>query len=138
MIKVSTDKKDNYETLQGFTSGFLSSEPLKLKDWDEKSDNTHDLTDLQIMALRYIADRFIRENSDYFFISDTIDIDAHNAIQSAKLYLNNFEGFVAIIDDIFLNFSYLTYTSDNRIIAVAYEYNEDGCLYNYVHAYLLH
>lgn len=127
-IKCKQDANGNFIKLRGMTCGYYNAEPMELELWEEKTDNTNDLSSIEIMALFYMALKFVQSNSEVFGIESMDDIDDSNAIQSGSVYLNNFEGYIVPLpDDTIVKISRITYTATNdAIIACGYEVDEEG------------
>ena len=121
------DEQGNFIKLQGMTCGFYNVEPMELESWKEKTDDTHDLSGVEIMALFYAALLFIKDNSEIFGIESTDNIDDSNTIQGGSVYLNNFEGYLlSLPDDTTVNLTRITYTTNNAIIVCGYELDTDN------------
>lgn len=119
------DEHDNFVKLNGMSCGYYNAEPMELEAWEEKTDNTHDLSSIEIMALFYAGLQFIKENSEIFGIDPKDDVD--DSIQGGSLYLNGFEGYILPLpDDTIVRISRITYTTNMAIIACGYEVDEDG------------
>lgn len=125
-IKCKQDANGNFIKLYGMSCGYYNAEPMELESWEEKTDNTHDLSSIEIMALFYMALKFVKSNSEVFGIESTEDIDDSTAIQGGSVYLNNFEGYLLPLpDDTTVKVSRITYTTNNAIIACGYEMDEN-------------
>lgn len=121
------DEHDNFIKLNGMSCGYYNVEPMELESWQEKTDNTHDLSSIEIMALFYAGLKFIKSNSELFGIESMDDIDESNSMQGGSLYLNNFEGYILPLpDDTIVKISRITYTTNMAIIACGYEVDENG------------
>lgn len=132
------DEQGNLIKLQGMSCGFYNVEPMELETWEEKTDDTHDLSSVEIMALFYEAMKFIKSNSEFFGIESADDIDDSNTIQGGSVYLNNFEGYLLPLPDgSSVNLSRITYTTNNAIIACGYELDENGYTTDNERAWLL-
>lgn len=119
------DEHGNFIKLNGMSCGYYNAEPMELESWEEKTDNTHDLTSIEIMALFYAALQFIKENSEIFGIEPKDDVD--DSIQGGSLYLNGFEGYILPLpDNTIVRISRITYTTNMAIIACGYEVDENG------------
>lgn len=136
MIKVKT-YKGNPKTLEGWTTGLSNAAPLELSKWDEKDDTMFYPT-IQWAALRYAAIAFLEDNKERFCLSNTQPLDYYNSFLGGTLYLNDFEGYYcyeALKNGV--TFSYLTYTTEGRIIIVGYELDENQQPTEKEHAWLL-
>lgn len=126
--KSFTCKKDSngdFIKLNGMSCGYYNAEPMELESWTEKTDNTHDLSSIEIMALFYAGLKFIKENSEIFGIDPKDEMD--DSIQGGSLYLNGFEGYILPLpDDTIVRISRITYTTNMAIIACGYEVDENG------------
>lgn len=133
------DANGNFIKLRGMTCGYYNMEPMELESWEEKTDNTNDLSSIEVMALFYMALKFVQSNSEVFGIESTEDIDDSNAIQGGSVYLNNFEGYIVPLpDDTTVKMSRITYAATNdAIIACGYEMDEDGNTTDNERAWLL-
>lgn len=133
------DKQGNFIKLHGMSCGYYNVEPMELESWTEKTDDTHDLSSVEIMALFYMALKFIKSNSEFFGIESMDEIDNSTAIQGGSVYLNNFEGYIVPLPDkSTVKLSRITYASTNdAIIACGYELDEDGNTIDYKRAWLL-
>lgn len=133
------DANGNFIKLRGMTCGYYNAEPMELEAWEEKTDNTHDLSSIERMALFYMALKFVQSNSEVFGIESTEDIDDSNAIQGGSVYLNNFEGYIVPLpDDTTVKISRITYAATNdAIIACGYEVDEEGNTTDNERAWLL-
>lgn len=133
------DANGNFIKLRGMTCGYYNAEPMELEAWEEKTDNTHDLSSIEVMALFYMALKFVQSNSEVFGIESTDDIDDSNAIQGGSVYLNNFEGYIVPLpDDTTVKMSRITYAAtNNAIIACGYEVDEEGNTTDNERAWLL-
>lgn len=121
------DEHDNFVKLSGMSCGYYNAEPMELESWEEKTDNTHDLSSIEIMALFYAGLQFIKENSEIFGTESMDEIDDSFSIQGGSLYLNNFEGYILpLSDDTIVRISRITYTTNMAIIACGYEVDENG------------
>lgn len=119
------DSNGNFIKLNGMSCGYYNAEPMELESWTEKTDNTHDLSSIEIMALFYAALQFIKENSEIFGIDPNDDVD--DSIQGGSLYLNGFEGYILPLPDgKIVKISRITYTTNMAIIACGYEVDENG------------
>lgn len=132
------DSNGNFIKLHGMSCGYYNVEPMELESWTEKTDNTHDLSSIEIMALFYMALKFVKSNSEFFGIESMDDIDDSTAIQGGSVYLNNFEGYLLPLpDDTTVKVSRITYTTNNAIIACGYEVDENGNTTDNERAWLL-
>lgn len=132
------DKQGNFIKLQGMSCGYYNVEPMELESWEEKTDDTHDLSSIEIMALFYTALLFIKDNSEIFGIESTDNIDDSNTIQGGSVYLNDFEGYILPLpDDTTVNLTRITYTTNNAIIVCGYEVDEEGNTTDNERAWLL-
>lgn len=133
------DSNDNFIKLQGMTCGYYNVEPMELESWTEKTDNTHDLSSIEIMALFYAGLKFIKSNSEFFGLESLEDIDESNSMQGGSLYLNNFEGYILPLpDESIVKLSRITYAAtNNAIIACGYEVDEEGNTTDNERAWLL-
>ena len=137
-IKCKQDVNGNFVKLEGMTCGYYNMEPMELESWEEKTDDTHDLSSIEIMALFYAGLQFIKDNSEVFGIESIEYIDDSNAIQGGSLYLNNFEGYLLPLpDDTTVKITRITYTTNNAIIACGYEMDENGYTTDNERAWLL-
>lgn len=139
--KSFTCKKDsngNFIKLN-MSCGYYNVEPMELESWQEKTDNTHDLSSIEIMALFYAGLKFIKSNSEIFGIESIDEVDESNSIQGGSLYLNNFEGYIVPLPDgSTVKLSRITYAAtNNAIIACGYEVDEDGNTTDNERAWLL-
>ena len=120
------DEQGNYIKLD-MSCGYYNAEPMELESWTEKTDNTHDLSSIEIMALFYAALQFIKENSEIFGTESMDEIDDSFSIQGGSLYLNSFEGYLLPLPDgKTVKISRITYTTNNAIIACGYEVDENS------------
>lgn len=128
--KSFTCKKDtngNFIELQGMSCGYYNVEPMELDSWEEKTDDTHDLSSVEIMALFYEAFKFVKSNFEFFGIESADEIDDSTAIQGGSVYLNNFEGYLLPLPDgTTVKLSRITYTTNNAIIVCGYELDTDN------------
>ena len=133
------DANGNFIKLRGMTCGYYNMEPMELESWEEKTDNTHDLSSIEVMALFYMALKFVQSNSEFFGIEPSEDIDDSNAIQSGSVYLNNFEGYILPLPDgTIFKMSRITYAATNdSIIACGYEMDKNGNTTDNERAWLL-
>ena len=133
------DANGNFIKLRGMTCGYYNMEPMELESWEEKTDDTHDLSSIERMALFYMALKFVQSNSEVFGIESMDDIDDSNAIQGGSVYLNNFEGYILPLPDgTMFKMSRITYAATNdAIIACGYEVDEDGNTTDNERAWLL-
>ena len=133
------DEQGNFIKLHGMSCGYYNVEPMELEAWTEKTDDTHDLSSVEIMALFYMAVKFVKSNSEFFGIESMDDIDDSTAIQGGSVYLNNFEGYVVPLPDgTMFKMSRITYAATNdAIIACGYELDEDGYTTDNERAWLL-
>lgn len=125
MIKLKTYKGDA-KKLEGWTTGLSNAAPLELSKWDEKDDTAFYST-IEWAALRYAAIAFLEDNKERFRLNNIQPFDYYNSFSSGTLYLNDFEGYYcyeALKNGV--TFSYLTYTTEGRIIIVGYELDKDG------------
>ena len=138
-FKCKQDANGNFIKLQGMTCGYYNMEPMELESWEEKTDDTHDLSSIEVMALFYAGLKFIKDNSEVFGIDSMDDIDYSNAMQGGSLYLNNFEGYrVPLPDGTMFKMSRITYAATNdAIIACGYELDENGNTTDNERAWLL-
>lgn len=133
------DEQGNFIKLHGMSCGYYNVEPMELESWTEKTDDTHDLSSIEIMALFYAALQFIKSNSEFFGIESMDDIDDSTAIQGGSVYLNNFEGYILPLPDgTMFKMSRITYVASNdAIIACGYEVDEEGNTTDNERAWLL-
>lgn len=133
------DEQGNYIKLHGMTCGYYNLEPMELAFWEEKTDDTHDLSTIEVMALFYTALLFIKSNSEIFGVEAMEDIEETNVIQGGSVYLNNFEGYLLPLPDgSSVKLSRITYASNNNaIIACGYELDEEGHATDKERAWLL-
>ena len=132
------DANGNFIKLHGMSCGYYNVEPMELEAWEEKTDDTHDLSSIEVMALFYAGLKFIKGNSEFFEIESMDDIDYSNAMQGGSLYLNNFEGYILPLPDgTMFKMSRITYTTNDSIIACGYELDEDGNTTDNERAWLL-
>lgn len=133
------DSNGNFIKLHGMSCGYYNVEPMELESWTEKTDDTHDLSSVEIMALFYMALKFVKSNSEFFGIESMDEVDESNSIQGGSLYLNNFEGYILPLpDDTIVKISRITYTAtNNAIIACGYEVDEEGNVTDNERAWLL-
>ena len=138
-FKCKQDEQGNFIKLHGMSCGYYNVEPMELESWTEKTDDTHDLSSVEIMALFYMAVKFVKSNSEFFGIESMDEIDDSTAIQGGSVYLNNFEGYVVPLPDgSTVKLSRITYAAtNNAIIACGYELDEEGNTTDYERAWLL-
>lgn len=121
------DEQGNFIKLQGMTCGYYNVEPMELESWEEKTDDTHDLSSIETMALFYMALKFVKSNSEFFGLESMEDIDDSTAIQGGSVYFNNFEGYILPLpDDTMVKLSRITYTTNNAIIVCGYKLDTDN------------